>query len=271
MIKEFIQYERDGRQLSPRTCEEYEKDLKAFAIWAKAKNLRWSLVTTADLMVYQTEHSSLRGTTLNRRITALRMLYNWLIAQGIVKTNPADGITSVITHPRQKKIAEIETADEYLIQPCRSREEMDAKLLYALLAESGCRLSEVIDLEVGDIHINHLSFQVTGKGGKHRTCFYGKRTAYMMQKRIETYGKGRLFEDMSQRHFRTILSKYFWRYCEGIHPHMLRHTFTTRMYEAGMEMHDLSSLLGHSSARTTERYLQLSDEHRETAYRKYSY
>lgn len=270
MIKEFIQYERDGRQLSPRTCEEYEKDLKSFAIWAKAKNLRWSLVTTADLMAYQTEHKDNSGATTNRRLTVIKQLYNWMISLGMVTANPAEGIQSVINHPRERKTTELMIADEYLIKPCQSREEMDAKLLFSILAESGCRISEVLDLETSDIQIDSLCFYVMGKGQKGRTCFYGKRTAYMLQQHIIKYGDGRLFENLSQRYYRKILTEYFGKIIPGIHPHMLRHSFTTRFFEAGMEIHDLASLLGHSSARTTERYLHLSDEHRQMVYNKYS-
>lgn len=268
MIKEFIEYQRNGRQLSERTCTEYEKDLRAFATWAKGKGLRWSTIESRDIMQYQSEHSQLRGSTVNHRVTAVRQLYTWLKAQGVVNVNPCDTVSSVITHPRERLLLQNDDADPYLVEPVRSREELDAKLLYSLLLESGCRLSEVINLTVEDIDVDNMTFEVVGKGAKQRQCFYGKRTAYMMQQRINL-GVGRLFEDYGERHFRYILAKYFSKYQPGIHPHALRHTFTTRYYEAGAPMQELAGLLGHSSARTTERYLHLSNDALMATHRRY--
>lgn len=270
MIQEYIHYQQAGRHLSLRTCEEYAKDLHYFAKWAATRGLRWSTIRTADLMAYQEACSHLEGTTVNKRLTALRSLFNWMMGQGMLSENPAACISSVRTHPKRRETATIEEYDQYLIEPCRSREEQDAKLLFAMLAETGCRIGEVINLTFENIDIDGLKFKVVGKGLKAREVYYSKRTAYMLQQVAESGRRtGRLFEEYGQRHFRFILSKYFDTDGQHIHPHKLRHTYATRMYHAGCPMKDLASLLGHSSQRTTERYLHISDDHRQQTYREY--
>lgn len=260
MIKEYIEYQLQGRHLSARTCTEYAKDLHYFARWASTQGLRWSTIETRHLQAYQEACSHLNGVTTNKRLTAIRSLFSWMMAQGMVSSNPATDLPSVRTR-HQKKESLKGDHDAYLVQPTSCREELDAKMLYALLLETGCRIGEVLDLTLADFKQDELCITVRGKGDKVRTVYYGKRTAYMLTKRQE-WGRGeRLFEEYGQRHFRYLLSRYFDTDGQHIHPHLLRHTYASKMYEAGMPMKDLSELLGHSSQRTTERYLDVSDEH----------
>lgn len=268
MIKEYIQYQMQGRHLSARTCQEYEKDLRYFARWAKEQGLRWSTIETRHLQAYQQACSNLSGATTNKRLTAIRSLFAWMQAQGWVKENPAQDLQSVRTHHEKKETVKTDY-DHYLVQPSKSREEQDAKMLYALLLETGCRIGEVIDLQMTDVKENELCIDVIGKGNKKRRVYYGKRTAYMYEQRKKWDTGPRLFEEYGQRHFRYILSLYFDTEQQHVHPHMLRHTFATTAYEKGMPIKDLSGLLGHSSQRTTERYLEVSDAHLQRQYTKY--
>lgn len=269
MIPEFINYCEKSKRLSKKTCEDYGKDLRYFARWASVKKLSWSTISTTDLMLYQEERTDLKGTTINHQMTALRELYRWLIASGKMSINPAENLTSCKTSMVAWTFADITKADEYLIQPFTSRQELDAKLLFAVLAETGSRLNEILNLKVEDMDEADCSFVVTGKGGKKRRIYYGKRTSYMMNIR-KTYGNGKLFENNGERHARYLLNKYFDLLLPGIHPHRLRHSFATILYESGCPMVTIASLLGHSNTRTTERYLHLSETTRKAAYDKYA-
>lgn len=270
MIQDYIEYQRQGRHLTERTCAEYAKELRYFVRWASPLGLRWSTIQPAHLMSYQQACSRLRGTTTNKRLTALRSFFGWMQQQGLRADNPAVTISSVRTQPVQRGVTDIEAHDRYLVQPSTSREEYDAKLLFAMLAETGCRVGEIVDLTFADLKADEMTAEVDGKGGKPRQVYYGKRTAYMLQQHPDG-DQGRLFEAYGQRHFRYILEKYFDTADEHVNPHKLRHTYATRLYEAGCPLKDLASLLGHSSQRTTERYLQISDEHRQKQYRRYWY
>lgn len=269
MIKEFIEFCEKSKRLSSKTCENYGKDLRYFANWASTKGLRWSTITTADLMNYQKERSDLKGSSINQHVTAIRELYKWMIAVGMISTNPANNLASCKTRPNHWTFADITNADKYLIEPNASMQEMEAKLLFCILAETGCRLNEVLNLKVEDFDETDFSFTTIGKGSKVRRNYYGKRTTYMMEQR-KKMGNGQLFSNTGERHARYLLTKYFDQYLHGIHPHRLRHSFATILYESGCPIVTIASLLGHSSSRTTERYLHLSELSRKAAYDKYA-
>lgn len=269
MIAEFINYLRDGLQLCERTCTEYHKDLTYIARWANQKELRWSTITTSDLMTYQCEHSHLKGATINHRMSALKCFYRWLQQQGYKVGNPAIALTPVRSYAEKDKALDYTRADDYLNMQSLCAEEKTAKLLWAFLLETGCRLGEAMALKYSDFDREHRAVQVDGKGKKRRVVFYGQRTADQLQQQGEA-ATGLIFGQYTDRELRTIMYKYFGGKFAGVHPHQLRRTFATVMHESGCPMVDLASILGHSSVRTTERYLSLSDDWRERQYRTFA-
>ena len=269
MIAEFIEYMQTGIQLCPKTCMEYRKDLTAIARWAREKGLRWSTIRPQDLMQYQCEHSHLKGGTINHRISALRSFYRWLNTQGYDVADPTKDIQPVRSYVEKDKAIDYTRADEYLTQPCVRSEERTAKLLWAFLLETGCRLGEAMRLDYSDIDREHRAVVVDGKGRKRRVVYYGQRTADQLEA-IGPRTEGTVFGMYGERQLRQLFYKYFGGKFYGVHPHQLRRTFATVMHESGCPMVDLASILGHSSQRTTERYLSLSDVWRERQYRRYA-
>lgn len=269
MIAEFISYLRDGLQLCEKTCMEYRKDLTDIARWASVKGLRWSTITTADLMSYQCEHSHLKGATINHRMTALRSFYRWLQQTGHDVTDPAQDLKPVRSFVNKDKAIDYTRADEYLAAPTHRPDERIAKLLWAFLLETGCRLGEAMGLDYSDFDRQHRAVIVDGKGRKRRVVYYGQRTADQLESMGERT-EGTVFGQYGERQLRQLFYKYFGGRFHGVHPHQLRRTFATVMHESGCAMVDLASILGHSSVRTTERYLSLSDEWRERQYRQYA-
>lgn len=266
MITEFIRYMHDGRHLAPRTCEEYEKSLRHFARWAQPQGLRWSQVRTANLLAYQQYQVELSGLTINTRLTALRMFYRYLINMGMVAENPAEPVPSCRTTHQRRGTVDTDAINHVIAAPSKTRGERDAKLMVALMLDSGARIGEIIDLTFDDIDLDAMQATVIGKGGKRRTIFYGGRTSYMIEQTAKT---GRLFEAYGQRHFRYVIEQTFGNVAKGIHPHLLRHTAATELQEHGADLKTISLILGHSSVRTTERYLHPTDNYIQTQYQAF--
>ena len=82
MINEFIAWERDVKRLQPRTIEEYEKDLRAFARWASPQGLSWSTLSQSDIENYAADmtNNGSSAATVKRSISVIRQLTTWAVS-----------------------------------------------------------------------------------------------------------------------------------------------------------------------------------------------
>lgn len=263
IIQNYLNYCENGRKLAVRTCEEYGKSLRKFENWMKGQSLQWQSVTPRDIQKWQMSMRHLSGATVNERVSAVRCFYDWLKLVTEVENNPADGIRSarVVNKPRATADARAIIARAVSV-PARSRTEQDAIILAAILADTGARLHEVTSLTWEQIDLECMSASILGKGGRVRSIYFTEATALLLGACCQPCG--RVFDEYGDRHFRYLLRRYF-----GVSPHTLRHTKATDMLKAGAPLAAIKIVLGHSSVRTTEKYLQPDEEYKRAIYDQY--
>lgn len=255
MIKEFIEYQSKVRGLSHRTCEEYEKSLQAFIIWARPQGLRWSTITKQDIdrFTQAMSEKKLSSSTIKSRISALRCIYAWMMHEGMIEKSPAKWCQTPKRTISLPQPADVEKIDAYLSTPATSRADAQMHMLTAILLETGLRISEALQLVPASFDLKTQSIRVEGKGRKQRIVFFGERTTQALQ-RYSWSGTKALFEGMTDVSARFLMYDTLGRYCPGIHPHQLRHTFGCQQLNRGMSMASLATLMGHSNIHTTEIY-----------------
>jgi integrase/recombinase XerD len=164
-----------------------------------------------------------------------------------------------------KKVPVVLTRDE-IRRMIDSATNQKHRLIISLLYATGLRLSECVNLKVGDLELNEGILWVRkGKGSKDRMVILSKKLA----RELAEYTKGKLPENfvfegrngkLSKRNIQKIVSNVAKRagISKKVSPHTLRHTFATHLLESGVDIRKIQVLLGHSNLSTTQIYTSVS-------------
>jgi site-specific recombinase XerD len=153
--------------------------------------------------------------------------------------------------------------------------------ILVLFLDTGLRLSELLSLQLDDLHFADQWLKVMGKGQKERVVPYGARTSqiltrYIQQGRHDPLGRPELFlgidgERASGNTIKMLFTRL--RHRSGIqrlHPHLLRHTFATSYLVAGGDVFTLQNILGHTTLEMTRRYVALASSQVNLQHRRFS-
>ena len=272
-IEDFLTYIRDVRQLSPHTLSSYRRDLQELNNYCESRALNSAdSVQSGDIRQYASHlhRKGLGGSTIQRKLSAIRSFYNYLGRQQAIRHNPASGIQAPKQGQRLPKALDADQVNRYLQlqgdEPIQLRDQAMAELFYS----SGLRLAELASLNLGDINGNTQLLTVTGKGSKTRTVPVGsvalEAIAAWLLVRPELAGEEALFTSNRGRRIslRNIQARLRLRgrhsdMHQDVHPHMLRHSFASHLLESSGDLRAVQELLGHANISTTQVYAQLSE------------
>ena len=179
-IKYYLGAKRiDG--LSERTLKNYKYNLEMFA---ERMNKSAAKITTDDIrgyIGYLAESRHLAETSLQTHINTLRAFFGWLHIEEKIKKNPMSKIKSLKLDKKGARQALTVEELERLRDACQGYRE---KALVEFLVSSGCRLSEVAQLNVSDLDLIGRTVRVTGKGDKDRVVYFSVRARLMVQEYI---------------------------------------------------------------------------------------
>lgn len=260
MIKEgFISYIANVRKLSGRTIEEYWKSLIYFET-ATGMVIGDSRITskTIDEYIAHLNEQNIQPATIKARISALRSCYRWAEHQGMAKSNPAKYTSTPKIEEKLPQPQSIERIKAFINEPTENKERQEVQMLAAVILETGARLNEALNIKCDDF-INGQTLQIhNGKGSKDRIVYFGNLTRTTVKRRKPR--KGEYLFTMTDEQARWAMYKHMGDSCPGIHPHAIRHCFACSMLNAGMNLKEVSQLLGHASVQTTERYAHMYNE-----------
>lgn len=274
-IKYYLGAKRiDG--LSDKTLGNYRCNLEMFAARV---NKSAAKVTTDDIrgyISYLDETRHLKDTSLQTHINTLRAFFGWLHTEEKIKKDPMSKIKSLKLDKKGARQALTVEELERLRDACQGYRE---KALVEFLVSSGCRLSEVAQLNVSDLDLIGRTVRVTGKGDKDRVVYFSVRARLMVQEYIvQRKGGDGLFvsnkspyEPLKPRAIQRIVRSLSERAGleDRVHPHLLRHTFATHALNGGMDVTVIQRLLGHEDIATTQIYAELNEEGVRHQYNKY--
>jgi integrase/recombinase XerD len=163
-----------------------------------------------------------------------------------------------------------EKVDELLDAPSyEDRYPRRDRALLAVLYATGCRASEIANMDVGDVHFDENYCRCTGKGNKQRLVSLNPVAvralkAYLDDERPKLVGMrdtdalfvSRAGQRLSRITVWSLVKRYAARIgvSKTVSPHTLRHSFATHMLAGGAEIRSLQEILGHASIRTTQIY-----------------
>lgn len=274
-VEQFLQYLREVRQLSPHTLSSYARDLGNLQDYCIEHQLENAVaVQSGDIRNFASKlhRQGKQGKTIQRSLSAIRSFYNFLSRQGEMRHNPANGVAAPRQNQQLPRTLDADQVETYLtIQgqgPLDLRDQAMAELFYS----SGLRLSELADLDLGDIDLAGQLVTVTGKGRKTRTLPVGeyalKALRAWLTVRPHIEAEQALFTStrgarISVRNIQSRLRKRGRETSmhQDVHPHMLRHSFASHMLESSGDLRAVQELLGHANISTTQIYTHLDFQH----------
>ncbi len=214
--------------------------------------------------------------TIRTRWRGLRRFVNWLLAEGIIRTDPLAGI--VIDKPEPPPVP-ILTDDELtaLLGACKGTRFVDRRdeAVIRLLIDCGLRVSEITGIDIGHLDLDGEAVTVTGKGSRVRPAYFGVRTGqaldrYLRARREHRHAssaalflgeRGRFTPDGVRERLK-VRADMAGLDPATIHPHRFRHTNAHDFLLAGGQERDLKRLMGWRSDTMLERYGASAADHR---------
>jgi len=276
-IDRFIRHLEFERRLSPLTCKNYRRDLKTLAAWCEQSGVGgWKDVDSEHIRAYSAScfRKGLSARSIQRRLSAARTFYRYLIREGEVKKSP---VTSVSAPKGKKRLPGNLDADRMArlldIPGDGAIVDRDRAIL-ELLYSSGLRLAELTDLNLGDVDMHDATVRVTGKGNKDRIVPVGRQALKallrwaMTRADLANADEKALFVSNrgSRISKRSVQSRVkHWAQQQGIdanvYPHLFRHSFATHVLESSHDLRGVQELLGHANISTTQVYTHLDFQH----------
>ncbi len=272
-VEEYLSHLAVERRSSPHTLDAYRRDLSSLAQWAGAQSRELLELNADDLRLYvASEHRrGLSATSLQRRLSACRSFYGWLLRNGHIKANPADAVRAPKAARKLPQVLDVDEAVQLVELPTDGPLGLRDRALLELFYSSGLRLAEVCGLRWGALDFEQGLVTVLGKGSKQRVVPVGSHALNALAAwRDSRKGWVNLFvfpgrndKPISSRAIQLRLRHLAQRQgvFKRVHPHLLRHSFASHMLESSGDLRAVQELLGHADIATTQIYTHLDFQH----------
>ena len=287
-ISKYITELSGVRRVSVKTIESYGVDLTQFARFCSdfertgIKSIDTRFVKRFLMHLNELElkgGNKLTKTSISRKLSALRGFFNYLIRQGEIEMNPVSKIPNPKTKRHLPDIISLDSFSEILnLIDEKEKNIYKRELIKAvceLLYGSALRVSELCNLNFGDVDLHKMSVRVLGKGSKVRIVPLGEKSVETLKSylKLRPSGKSGLF--FLQENGNKIYSRYVQlnikRYLAGVEkksPHVLRHSAATHMLDKGADLMAVKEILGHENVSKTQIYTHVSIERLKESYKK---
>jgi tyrosine recombinase XerC len=285
-LDEYLDYLRYERNASRHTIAGYGRDLTQFIEYLDARRIPLRHTDNLQIRGFMAElhERRLKKSSLARKLAAIRSFFQFAVKSEWLAENPA----RVVATPKQERLVPSFLTEEEMAgfldmppseKPLDLRDRAALELLYA----TGIRVSELVGINVEDIHLGERLVRVRGKGKKERIVPFGgiarERLRSYLRERQELAGdridENAIFLNYKGRRLTTrsverIVDKYIRLTAvkRKISPHSLRHSFASHLLSRGADLRVIQELLGHESLATTQKYTHLDLGHLMDVYRK---
>ncbi len=278
-VRDFLAYLRVECGLSPHTLSAYELDLRQLTGYLIERGINDLRSISFPLLVDHLKRlraDGLSSKSIARHLSAIRMFCRFLTANGQLEDDPSALLETpktwrtvpVVCHTKHIE-AMFEAIDP--AEPMALRDRAILELMYA----TGCRASEIGQVQLADLHDELGVVKVTGKGNKQRIVPIGRPALqwiarYRRELRPELAREDRPTDALFLTRRGTPVDRFrIWhlvtKYAKlagvsGVHPHTLRHSFATHMLAGGADLRVVQELLGHAKVTTTQVYTHVDRE-----------
>jgi len=285
-LKEYLYYLKVTKNLAKNTIISYERDLLDYIDFIK-KNYEikdYNKITDEQIKNYikSLARRDIMATSITRKISSIHSFHKYLTNEDLVDKDVSEKVKKPKTKKSLPTVLNIQEINAIINLTYKSEEPLDVRnrALLELAYGSGLRVSELLDLEIADLHLNKGLVTVTGKGNKERIVPLGEDAAqalkdYIIKARLKLNPKtqnilfvNKFGEKLSRIGFYKIVQNLAdkAKINKKVSPHTFRHTFATHLLENGANLRSVQELLGHEDIMTTENYTHVSKAHLKNIY-----
>lgn len=284
LIREYILFLQVEKGLARNSVESYERDLAKLTKWADKNSLDVVTLDRKDLREWLIDlaGSNLSENSKRRLISALRGFYKFLQFDGHIKRNPAEDLIA----PQKgsylpKFLNQTEVENLCQVPDVSTDTGLRDRAILELMYACGLRVSEAVDLRIGDLNVDSGILTCTGKGNKTRKVPVGKsavewvRTYLSLRRKRENAESNNLFvtdrgAPLTRQAIFLLVREYSEKIgLEGVSPHTLRHSFATHLIQNSADIRSVQQMLGHADISTTQIYTHMTDAHLRKTYEKF--
>lgn len=258
---------------SPKTLKDYATELRLFRTFTDKAVVN---ITTIDIRSYLSSNKKIKTSTTGKKLFVIRSFFGWMVQEGLLLRNPALKIKAPKLPKRIPKGLSIEEL-EFVRESCITDRQ---RALIEVFYSTGCRLSEVTEMDIEDVNYQTMSMRVIGKGDKEREVFLSYKALFHLKKYLNgraddceslfvTQRKPyrRMTPAAVQKEVRDI--EQLAKISTKLTPHVMRHTLATNMLNNGADLADVQQILGHEDPKTTLTYSHISEEKKRQTHSKY--
>jgi integrase/recombinase XerC len=297
LAEAFLAMLANERGASAHTVRAYAREVRSFADYLTetlGKNASLGAVEHLHIRAYMgvLYERGLTKASAARALAAVRSWFKWLAKEGKVAQNPALLVSTPKLPKHLPRVPSMEEVNRVLnsLEGDGAAKKDDAetaawperdRVIFELLYGCGIRNSELVGINMQDIHWKNDAILVKGKGKKERYVPLGDEAAVALraflplrEAKLVAAGRGALVHEgplvtnLRMRGDCRLTTRSVGRIVKAIalsrglaadvHPHTLRHAFGTHMLEEGADLRAIQEMLGHERLSTTQRYTQLT-------------
>lgn len=268
----FYKYLEIEKSASFNTERAYKSDIEDFIRFVEESG--FETIDHQTIRAYIVHiYRGLKKSSLARKVSAIKVFFKFMKRKGYIDENTA----LIIKSPRiEKHLPKFYTIDEmfhfldYL--PKDGLLNIRNRAIFELMYSTGARASEVLTMNIPDLHMDGMWIKVKGKGGKERILPFGDKAKdalvgylEMMKKTGRFNPDGPLFinargQRLTYRGLLLVMKKHQIKaqLFKNLALHGVRHSFATHMLDNGADLRSIQELLGHVKLSTTQRYTHVS-------------
>ena len=288
-IEEFKTYLSVEKNFSEHTLCAYSSDIISYVLWLNGESCTNVNFDKLREYLHFIQRFDYKKTTIARKTAAIRTFYKFLFREKYIDTNPA---LSLSAPKRPKPLPKFLTPEEVerildnvrIDTPAGFRNRVILELLWA----TGMRVSELSNLNFGDIDLDENEIRVFGKGAKERIVLMSDRAKNYLKQYIDSarslivapeYTTPDMNEDsplfinntgyrLQNKTIRKVINDTVAKIDlpKKVTPHVFRHSFATKLIENGADLRVVQELLGHAGISNTQIYTHISMKHMKDVY-----
>ena len=279
-IKGFKSYLQIERSLSDNSVQAYIRDVNKFANYAIPSKLSELKITREDIsnFLVKLNKEDISARSQARIISGIKAFYKYLIIEDYIKYDPTELIESPKIGLKLPDTLSLIEIDKLIaaIDLSSKQGERNRAILESLYS-CGLRVSELVNLQLSNIHFNEGYLKVIGKGDKERLAPIGGKALKCLEIYInevrnhQNIQKGHedfvFLNNRGAKLTRVMIFLIIQKLAEQIglkkkiSPHTFRHSFATHLIEGGADLRAVQEMLGHESITTTEIYTHLDKDY----------
>lgn len=288
LIEGFKNYLSVERNFSEHTLNAYCSDIVSYMLWLNDTDCTEVDFNKLREYLHFIQKFDYKKTTIARKTASIRTFYKYLFRERFIDSNPA---ISLSAPKKPKSLPKFLTPEE--IEKILNNIKIDTpagfrnRVILELLWATGMRVSELSNLNFGDLNIEENEIRVFGKGAKERIVLISDRAKQYLIQYINTarkliapeYNTGEINENtplfinstgfrLQNKTIRTAINNVTEQIelPKKVTPHVFRHSFATHLIENGADLRVVQELLGHAGISNTQIYTHISMKHMQEVY-----